>query len=109
MTAQEDDELNDVWGGRLELRLTKDTGEDYAAGYRGAITTVLVRCRSAGEFIQAAAENLRREGFEIAGIEYLYPLSMGELEINDLIENLLHRTREYPVQWTTFHLFKPDA
>jgi hypothetical protein len=70
---------------------------------------VLVRCETAEQFIVAAQEHVRREGFEIGGIERLFPLSSGEFEINDAIETLAERTQAYPVQWTTFHLFKGDA
>jgi hypothetical protein len=103
-----DDDLNEVWAGRLELRLKKDAAE-YAEGYRGAFITVLVRCVNACQFVAMADEHIQREGFTIVGIEGLYPLSMGDLEINETIEDLLRRTRDYPVQWTTFRLFKDDA
>jgi hypothetical protein len=103
-----DDDLSAVWAGRLELRLKPNTDE-YAEGYRGAYTTVLVRCENVQQFITAVAEHVGREGFEISGIEQLFPLISGQFELNETIEELIDRIREYPVQWTTFHMFKDDA
>jgi hypothetical protein len=108
MSGELDQDLSAVWAGRLELRLKKDTDE-YARGFRGAYTTVLVRCENAEQFIAAASQHIDREGFLIGGIEQLFPLASGQFEINGTIEDLINRTREYPVQWTTFHLFKDDA
>ena len=102
------EDLGTVWAGRLSLRLKPDT-EEYARGFRGAYTTVLVRCENAEQFISAAAKHVDREGFEISGIEQLFPLNSGQFEINKTIETLVERTREYPVQWTTFHTFKDEA
>ena len=92
----------------MELRLRKNTRE-YSEGYRGAFVTVLVRCNTPEEFVQAAVEHVGREGFDVAGVELLFPLSFGRFAINDTIEELVDRTNEYPVQWTTFDLFKDDA
>jgi hypothetical protein len=108
MSSQDNDQLNEVWAARLELRLKKNVGK-YGEGYRGAITTVLVRCESAQEYMAKAAEHLGREGFEINVVEHLSRLSMGNFEINSTVQDLLERTLQYPVQWTTFHLFKDDA
>lgn len=108
MSAHADDDLRAVWAGRLELRLNTDT-EEYAKGFRGAFTTVLVRCKSVEQFVSMATEHIRLEGFEIASIEQLAPLALGKFEINETIEDLINRTREYPVQWTTFHMFKDDV
>lgn len=103
-----DEDLSSVWAARLELRLKRNTPE-YIKGYRGAYTTVLVRCESAKQFISEATEHVEREGFDIYGIETLFPLSAGQFEISESIRGLVERTNEYHVQWTTFHLFKDDA
>ena len=100
--------MDGVWAARLELRPKPQT-EEYARGFRGAYTTVLVRCGTAEQFITAASEHVGREGFEIAKVETLSPLGSGLFEINDTLADLAERTRDYPVQWTTFHLFMGDA
>jgi hypothetical protein len=53
-------------------------------------------------------EHLDREGFTIGGVEELFPLAAGRIEITDAIADLVDRTRDYPLQWTTFHTFKYD-
>ena len=102
------DDLNAVWAGRLELRLEKHT-DKYRQGYRGAITTVFVRCESAQDFVTVATEHLKREGCRIAVIENLSPLSLGHFEISSTVADLVEQTHQYPLQWTTFHFFKDDA
>lgn len=104
----DDLDLNGVWAGRLELRLKPDAAQ-YAEGFRGGFTTVLVRCETAEEFITAASQHIDKEGFQIIGIEALYSLAYGEFELNEGLRELVELTDEYPVQWTTFHIFKGDA
>jgi hypothetical protein len=99
--------LDAVWAARLELRLRSDT-EEFAQGFRGAYTTVLVRCKSVKEYVDAVTEHVQREGFDICGIEELRPLSAGHLVINNVIQDLFEQTRQYPVQWSTFHMFRDD-
>jgi hypothetical protein len=101
-------DLSGVWAARLELRL-KASAPEYAKGFRGGFTTILVRCETAEEFIIAASKHVDREGFEIVGLERLYPLAYGEFEINESLKELVELTRDHPVQWTTFHIFKGDA
>lgn len=108
MTEATDEDLSAVWAGQLELRLKRDTPE-YSRGFRGAYTTVLVRCTDAARFVEAASEHVGQEGFVIGGIEKLFPLAAGQLEITEGMADLVERTRQYPVQWTTFHMFKDDA
>lgn len=107
MTELSEHDLTEVWAGRLELRLKAGTPE-YAKGLRGAFTTVLVRCADAMQFVASAAEHVDREGFVISGIENLFPLGAGHIQITDVVTELALLTRDYPVQWTTFHLFKDD-
>lgn len=107
MTGLSDDDLTEVWAGRLELRLKPDTSE-YARGFRGAFTTVLVRCADATQFVASVVEHVDREGFIVSGIESLFPLGAGHIEVTDVVADLAKRTRKYPVQWTKFHLFKDD-
>lgn len=102
-----DEDLTGVWAGKLELRLKPDTDE-FARGFRGAFTTVLVRCADAIQFVTSAAAHADREGFVIAGIESLFPLGAGHIELTKSIQNLAMRTREYPLQWTAFHTFKDN-
>lgn len=108
MIAHDTANLFGIWAGRLELRL-RPGSDEYSRGFRGAYTTVLVRCESAEQFVSAAAKHVDREGFEIIGIERLFPLASGQFEISRSIEDLIDRIREYPIQWTTFHMFKGDA
>lgn len=108
MNSDWDEDWNDVWIGRVELSL-KQEHSDYAAGYRGAATTVVVRCDSAQEFASALAERAALEHFAIAGIETLFPASAGRFEINKLIADLIQETHNYPTQWTSVHLFKSDT
>jgi hypothetical protein len=103
-----EEDFADVWAARVELTLKASTPK-YMQGYRGAYTTIFVRCESAEQFLTAAREHVDREGFTIGGIERLAPLIAGEFELNDTVKDLVERTREYPVQWSTFHLFKGDA
>src|SRR5262249_19164332 len=107
MTTSNDEDLVAVWAGRLELRLRRDAPE-YAKGFRGAFTTVLVRCADASQFVASAAAHVEQEGFVISGIEHLFPLGAGHLRLTEQITDLAARTREYPLQWTTFHMFKDD-
>jgi hypothetical protein len=108
MSLPDDFDLSRIWAARVALTLKPNTPE-YAQGYRGAYTTILVRCESAEQFLTAAKEHVDREGFTISGIERLFLLIAGEFELNDTMKGLVERTREYPVQWFTFHLFKGDA
>lgn len=104
----DDLDLSGVWAARLELRLNSNAAE-YANGFRAGFTTVLVRCETAEEFITAASIHVATQGFEIVGIEQLYPLIYGQFDVDADLEELVELTREYPVQWTTFHIFKCDA
>ena len=108
MNSEWDEDWNDVWIGFVELRLKKEN-PDYAEGYRGAFTTVVVRCDSAQEFVSALAERAALEHFEIAGIERLFPVSAGRFEINKLVADLIQETHNYPTQWATLRLFKPGT
>jgi hypothetical protein len=108
MNPVSEHDLHDVWAAQVELRLKRNTPE-YSRGFRGAYTTILVRCQNASEFISAASEHVDREGFEIVGLEMLFPLAAGQIEVSDTLSSLIGQTHEYPVQWTTFHLFKDDA
>jgi hypothetical protein len=108
MSLPDDFDLSRIWAARVELGLKPSTPK-YAQGFRGAYTTILVRCESAEQFLTAAKEHVDREGFTIRGIERLSRLIAGEFELNESIKDLAERTREYPVQWSTFHLFKGDA
>ena len=108
MSLADNFDLSRIWAARVALSLKPSTPE-YAEGYRGAYTTLLVRCESAEQFIVAAHEHVDREGFTIAGIERLFPLIAGEFELSDSMKDLVERTNEYSVQWSAFHLFKGDA
>jgi hypothetical protein len=107
MVNLSDKDLEEVWAAQLELRLRPDTGE-YAKGFRGAFTTVLVRCADVTQFVTSAVSHIEREGFTISGVERLFPLGSGHIEINEAVADLAIRTRQYPLQWTTFHMFKDD-
>lgn len=108
MSKVDDHDLDGVWAGQLELILKQDA-EEHARGFRGAYTTVLVRCDDAKQYMEAVVEHVGREGFTVGGIERLFPLASGEIEVSNTIAELAARTREYPVQWTTFHMFKGDG
>src|SRR5688572_963705 len=99
MKKGDDLDLSGVWAGQLELILKVDA-EEYSRGFRGAYTTVLVRCEDAKQYFEAVLEHVGREGFVIGGIERLFPLASGEIEVNDTIQELAAQTRVYPVQWT---------
>lgn len=81
---------------------------DYERGFRGAFVTVLARCATREQFVEIVTEHVRREGFEVVRGERLEPLSSGHLELNELVMELAVKTREYPVQWSTFHTFKSN-
>lgn len=98
---------DEVWAARLELR-TREGTEEYRKGLHGGFVTVLVRCASKAEFLQAAAEHVGEEGFDILAVDDLAPLSDDRFEMNDLINELFHRTAEYPVQWSSFNLYPAD-
>jgi hypothetical protein len=104
----DDLDVSGVWCAHLELRL-KSSAPDYANGFRGGFTTVFVRCETAAEFVIAASEHVAAQGFEIAGIQELYQLAYGQLELDADVEELIEQTYEYPVQCTEFHIFKGDA
>lgn len=108
MSQGDSNDIGDVWAGQLELILKEDA-EEYSRGFRGAYTTVLVRCRDVKEYLDAVADHVGREGFVVGGISRLFPLASGEIELSESITDLAARTREYPVQWTTFHMFKGDG
>ena len=104
----DDLDLSGVWCAHLELRL-KSSAPEYANGFRGGFTTVFVRCESAADFIIAASEHVLSQGFDIIGIQQLYHLGYGQVELDAELEDLVELTYEYPVQWTEFHIFKADA
>lgn len=97
--------LDTVWAARIEMRPLEET-EEYKNGYRGAFATVLVRCDSASEFVSAATALLAEEGFDVVHVESLAPLSTGNFEMNEMMMELFRKTSSYPVQWTTFHLYR---
>ena len=107
MTQLSNEDLIAVWAGKLELTLKPDA-EEYSRGFRGAFTTVLVRCADALQFLTTAVEHVGREGFIIRGIENLFPLRAGHIEVTETIAALARHTVDYPLQWTTFHMFKDD-
>lgn len=98
-------ELGSVWAGLLELRTLADS-EACEEGFAGAFVTVLVRCDSAQEYMALAAEILREEGYEIHSVEQLAPLSSGNFEITPELAELVEKTENYPIQWTTFQRFR---
>lgn len=97
--------LDTVWAARIEMRARVDTKE-YKNGYRGAFATVLVRCDSGTEFMSAVTELVADEGFDVVNVENLAPLSAGNFEMNEMMMDLFRKTSGYPVQWTTFHLYR---
>ncbi len=107
MADLSDEDLIEVWAGRVELRLIPGVDE-YTRGFRGAFTTLLVRCANVSQFVESAVAHVEREGCVITGIENLFPLGAGHLELTEAVIELAIRTREYPMQWTTFHMFKDN-
>ena len=97
-----------TWAARLELRSHLDSPE-YADGYVGGFVTVVARCASALEFISMATQHLREEGFDILAVEDLAPLAEGRFELNQLMQELEHKTRSYPLQWSTFDLYRDST
>lgn len=99
------DTSSSIWISRLELRCKPDTPE-FADGYVGGFVTVVVRCSSALEFVSIATKHLSDEGFEILAIEDLAPLSESKFELNELVRELADKAECYPLQWSTFDLYR---